>query len=90
MVGYHRIIIDGRNIDQELLEADICVVGGGAAGITVANKLIESSLSVILLESGDVEFDQVTQSLYEGENRSFNDFDLAFARLRFFGGTTNH
>lgn len=48
------------------LQADICIVGAGAAGIAMAMELIDSGLEVLLLESGGFEFDAKTQSLYEG------------------------
>ena len=71
-------------------DVDICILGGGAAGITIALELIDSGLSVLLVESGGLEYDQATQDLYKGENVSFNDFPLETTRLRYFGGTTNH
>ncbi|MEZ5529769.1 MAG: GMC family oxidoreductase [Porticoccaceae bacterium] len=72
------------------LEVDICIVGAGAAGITIALELIDSGLSVLLVESGSLEYEQSTQNLYKGENVSFMDFPLETTRLRYFGGTTNH
>jgi choline dehydrogenase-like flavoprotein len=71
-------------------EVDICILGGGAAGITIALELIDSGLSILLVESGGLEYDQATQDLYKGENVSFKDFPLETTRLRFLGGTTNH
>lgn len=50
-----------------LLEADVCVVGGGPAGIALTLALSENGLSVLLLESGFMKMDGKTQSLYEGE-----------------------
>jgi choline dehydrogenase-like flavoprotein len=71
------------------LRADVCIVGAGAAGITVAREFKDSSAKVILLESGGSEFDAATQDLYAGENtgRPYNILDC---RLRYFGGSTNH
>jgi len=34
------------------LAADICIVGAGAAGITLAREFIDTPFSVLLLESG--------------------------------------
>jgi choline dehydrogenase-like flavoprotein len=78
------------------LRADVCIVGAGAAGITLARELAGSGPSVVLLESGDLESDARTQDLYGGEvtGTPFGDFDpadaLAAVRLRYFGGTTGH
>ncbi|MEL6244571.1 MAG: FAD-dependent oxidoreductase, partial [Pseudomonadota bacterium] len=55
------MLLDARQLSEgDLLEADVCIVGGGAAGITLALELADSALSVILLESGDIYFDEDT------------------------------
>ena len=84
------MFFDARSLDVTVLETDVCIVGAGAAGITVACQLANTSISVLLLESGGFELDADTQSLAQGENVSFEDFPLEATRLRFFGGTTNH
>jgi len=68
-------------------EADVCIIGAGAAGISMAREFIGTSVQVCLLESGDFEYDDDTQDLYEGTS---NHQDLTNDRLRYFGGTTNH
>ena len=50
-----------------ILQADVCVVGAGPAGIALTLALSERGLSVLLLESGQTGLDANTQSLYEGE-----------------------
>jgi len=84
------MILDARRHDGSRLEADICIVGAGAAGITLAMELAASGHAVLLLESGGLDFDAVTQSLCEGENASFAEFPIEATRLRFLGGSTNH
>lgn len=49
------------------LQSDICIVGAGPAGISLALDLSGRGISVLLLESGHIEPDAKTQSLYEGE-----------------------
>lgn len=49
------------------LQADVCVIGAGPAGIALALDLSERGFSVLMLESGFMEKDQKTQLLYEGE-----------------------
>ena len=34
---------------------DVIVVGGGLSGLTVANRVAENGLSVVILEKGDTE-----------------------------------
>jgi choline dehydrogenase-like flavoprotein len=78
------------------LRADVCIIGAGAAGITLARELSGSGPTVVLLESGGLEPDPATQDLYAGTvtGTPFGDFDpngaLAAVRLRYFGGTTGH
>jgi len=71
------------------LRADICIVGAGAAGITLARDLLRSGYGVCLLEAGGIDFDAQTQALYAGANVGMPYYDLDQARLRFFGGTTS-
>jgi choline dehydrogenase-like flavoprotein len=49
------------------LEADVCVVGGGPAGIALALTLSDQGHAVLLLESGQLQADAATQDLYEGD-----------------------
>jgi choline dehydrogenase-like flavoprotein len=85
------MIIDARGVPSgTTIEADVCIVGGGAAGITLAREFIDAPFRVALLESGGMEFDQATQELYEGQSIGALFDDLTVSRLRFFGGTTNH
>ncbi|MEM7114367.1 MAG: FAD-dependent oxidoreductase [Chloroflexota bacterium] len=85
------MIIDARTLSAaERVETDICIVGAGAAGIALAHEFIGKSQKVVLLESGGFDFDADTQSLYAGDNTGLQYFPLNGARLRYFGGTTNH
>jgi choline dehydrogenase-like flavoprotein len=73
------------------IRCDVCIIGAGAAGITLAAELAEGSdLSVVLLESGGKLKDPDTQDLYRGELRGAPQYPLDASRLRFLGGTTNH
>ncbi len=85
------MFIDSRELEKnQLLQADLCIIGAGAAGITIAREFIGTSKKVILLESGGFEFNQDIQDLNRGKNTGHHSFDLHVNRLRFFGGTTNH
>jgi choline dehydrogenase-like flavoprotein len=48
---------------QSVLRTDICIVGGGAAGISIARELIDADCSVILLESGGLSLNPDVQRL---------------------------
>lgn len=69
---------------------DVCVVGSGAAGITIAAQSRRLGLSVFLAEGGDSDFSDESQMLYRGTVQGDEYYDLDIARLRYFGGTTNH
>jgi choline dehydrogenase-like flavoprotein len=91
------MLFDARTVPADtVLQADVCIIGAGAAGITVARRFAGTSTSVILLESGDFEPDAETQALYAGDVvgtpmlSGDGPLDLADIRLRQFGGTTNH
>jgi len=84
------MFIDARKLaDQTRLEADLAIVGGGAAGITLARAFAGSGISVCVVEAGGLEPDPKVQSLYEGENTGI-EYSPSYTRLRFFGGSTNH
>ena len=73
------------------LHADVCIVGAGPAGISIARELAGDSARVLLLESGYFEFDDKNQGLYKGtELNGIPPMPIDESRLRFFGGTSNH
>ena len=86
------LLIDSRTLQQDtLIETDLCIVGAGAAGITIARELAGHGMQVALLESGGFEFDEQTQSLYQGDNTGeFPQYAPDQPRARYFGGTTNY
>jgi len=85
------MILDAKHLSQEtVIKCDVCVVGAGAAGITLAREFVDAPLKVCLLESGGLDFDDETQSLYNGDVVGWPHSDLETSRLRYFGGTTNH
>jgi choline dehydrogenase-like flavoprotein len=73
-----------------LLEGDICIVGAGAAGISIALEFVNSPLKVLLLEGGGFDFDPQMQDLYRGEIIGQPYYPLHAAALHYFGGTTGH
>lgn len=48
------------------LRADVCVVGCGPAGITLARCLVAAGADVLVLESGHLTFDPDAQSMLDG------------------------
>jgi choline dehydrogenase-like flavoprotein len=85
------VFADAREVPGDsALEADLCIIGAGAAGITLAREFIGRSIRVAVLESGGMDFNPETQSLYDGPVIGLPYFPLDIPRLRYFGGTTNH
>ena len=81
------MILDFRDLDGEAsLDADICVIGAGAAGITIARSLVGWPGQVLVLESGGLELEGDTQELYAGNDVGVPYFGLDGCRLRYFGG----
>ena len=85
------MLVDFRQLEKKEIDADLCIVGAGAAGITLARVFTGTGIRVCLLESGGFEYDARIQELYSGEDTGFHEpYGLAGSRLRYFGGTTNH
>ena len=84
------MILDAKTLpDPAVIKSDVCIVGAGAAGITIARELIGSSLSVALFESGGLSPERSTQALYRGDSNNLSDWALDESRSRVFGGTTS-
>jgi choline dehydrogenase-like flavoprotein len=84
------MIVDANDLaDDRTMRADVCIVGAGAAGISMALQFIGSGIEVLLLESGGVAEEPDTQALYAGtvaDERLHSPPDRY--RQRRFGGTT--
>lgn len=82
--------VDANTIPADTaFAADLCIVGAGAAGLTIARELARSKLDIVVLESGGFELEPDIQTLYEGDSIGLK-YDLIGTRLRYFGGSTNH
>jgi choline dehydrogenase-like flavoprotein len=74
--------------DGSAIVADICIVGAGAAGITLAREFIGTRFSVLILEGGGLEAEEETQKLYDSEVVGLPHSGIHDGRARVFGGTT--
>lgn len=84
-----RMILDLEQLGTGSFESDVCIVGAGAAGITLARQLAAFGVSTVLLESGGLAPEARTQALYDGEVTG-RPYPLVASRLRYFGGSTGH
>jgi choline dehydrogenase-like flavoprotein len=88
---------DGRTVELSarslsagtLLDADICIIGAGPAGLTLARELVGIPLEVLVLESGDAGTDSRVDDLNIGTVRGDRYADLRSTRHRGPGGTVH-
>ncbi len=84
MIRDARHVLHGTHID-----CDVCVIGGGAAGLTIVRELAGRTFSVVLLEGGGLQADGISQALYAGRSVGLPYERLITARSRYLGGSTN-
>lgn len=92
------MFLESSRIPQDTtLEFDICICGGGAAGLALARDLIGAGLRTVVLESGGFHRERRVQDLYAGRNvsriyedegGSFRDY-LRSTRSHYLGGSSN-
>lgn len=68
--------------------SDVCVVGGGTAGILVASRLARAGISVNLLEAGGLSLEERSQSLYDIETPGYPHAGVRDGRFRTYGGAS--
>jgi choline dehydrogenase-like flavoprotein len=84
------MILDAhKGLGGEPPRYDICIVGAGAAGISLALQFEKTSLRVCVLEAGGSSYEPLTQRLFEGEVVAARYPPLRDTRLAAFGGSTN-
>jgi choline dehydrogenase-like flavoprotein len=84
-------IIDCCDFENDvLLSTDLCIVGSGPVGLSIAHEFAGAHLEVLVLESGGLEKEADTQALYEIENTGalLPENQEQSYRLRIYGGTS--
>lgn len=83
------MILDLEEIHSPLkLQCDLCIVGSGAAGLALVSQMISTTLNVVILESGHLEFETATQKLYDVEVSGLPFDGATTGRFRVHGGST--
>jgi hypothetical protein len=92
MRRFQMLIDTETQIPDDLLQFDVCIVGSGPAGITLAREISRAGLRVCLVESGAHKFAEQIQELNAGIVESAHRYRqeiLQEGRRRQFGGAAN-
>ncbi|HEX5830969.1 MAG TPA: GMC family oxidoreductase [Gemmatimonadaceae bacterium] len=82
--------VDAREMhEHELPPADLCIVGAGPAGLSIARALAPRGLRITVLESGGLDPDARAQALAAGRTTGDEFEPLEATRARRFGGTAH-
>jgi choline dehydrogenase-like flavoprotein len=85
------VLSDGRSLaNGQQIETDLCIVGAGPAGISIARELIGNGVRVCLLESGGKDIEPPAQKLNRGRSVGYPTYLLHRSRVRAFGGSSRH
>ena len=83
------MIEDFNNLnDGASVTADICIIGAGAAGITIAREFLGTRHKIVVLEGGGFDPEADSQKLFESEVVGLPHTSIQDGRARVFGGTT--
>jgi choline dehydrogenase-like flavoprotein len=77
-----------RETPDDRMQAEICIVGAGAAGIALAVELARLGRSVVLLEGGGATIEESSQDPYRSEVTGHTHRGVNTGRFRAEGGTT--
>ena len=76
--------------DASSIEADLCIVGSGPAGVTIAKEFAGSKVQVLIIEGGGIEPSLADQALYDVENVGvIRTMPQDLVRNRIIGGSSH-
>jgi choline dehydrogenase-like flavoprotein len=83
------MLIDARSLPTgTTLDTEVCIIGAGAAGISLAREFAGAKFRVMLLEGGGLKFEHRSQFLHRGVSSGRPYRPLEGTHRRQFGGTT--
>src|SRR5258708_1661570 len=81
--------LDNFPADTSLIDTDLCIIGTGPAGLTIANEFANQNVRVLLLEGGGFDEEPETQSLYQIESAGGSrELNQSAIRSRGLGGSS--
>ena len=83
------MIHDFDSYDHEaVIQADICVIGSGAAGLTIANQFFDTGWKVVVLEGGGPAEETSSRDIYQADVVGLPHDGVHEGRFRVLGGST--
>lgn len=90
-IGHITMIINAHSLDENTsIDTEICIIGGGVTGITLAKELHNKFNNIVLIEAGSETYSKQSQNLYAAEEKTNLFPNPENSRLRFLGGSSNH
>jgi len=84
------MFIDTRRLAEgSVVHSEVCIIGGGVAGLSLALELEKHGIETCVLESGGFKPDEATRDLYRGENVGLPYQFADSCRSRYLGGSSN-
>lgn len=85
------MLLDARTLSEgHRIRRDVCIVGGGPAGLTLADQLADSGITAVVIEAGGVAFSRRAQQFYSGCAEGEPYYRLDACRFRLLGGSTRY
>lgn len=85
------MLIDARALPSgHAVESDVCVVGAGPAGLTLATQLADAGVRVCVVEAGGLEPTRSSRQLASAESIGSTYYPVHTTRVKVFGGTSDH
>lgn len=76
--------------DDVVIETDLCIIGSGPAGLSIAKEFANTNIQVWIIESGGLKEEVDTQTLYSIENVGVpRVMQQDILRYRIWGGTSH-
>lgn len=83
------MMLDLQNLPHGCqLQADLCIVGAGIAGLVLADALSDSGLEILVLEAGGARSEDGSQSLVAAEMAAYHHSGSTEGRFRVLGGSS--